>query len=440
MVQFGIESEDGWRPATVGPDALEWITVPGTDVQLQVMKGWPSVIMRAYAADYNAYVEPLRDTDSASWTPMNSVATSNHLNGTAMDLNWGSHPFQVSYAGYTPEKITTMRELLKFYEGTMFWAQDWDDPKDPMHHQLGYNTWNQAWVGDFITRKIDPATGFSTFRRDPLPAQPATPSADHVPALPADDAAAVLYDAVPIIDEATAAALADRIVGGLALAQCNTVNRIAMWLAQIGHESDGFKATEEYQKDGPGWSDDRRTYLGRTWIQITWKSNYAGFSKWAWGLGMVGSPSYFVDHPAELADDRWAAVGPAWYWTVARPTINSLCDQGGIVAVTKLINGGLNGLEDSPGGSPGRRTRYNQAVALGDRLLTLLPVTPPAGGPLMALTDAEQQELLTKTREIWDQLRGPGGAGWAELGARADGNGNRTPVDAIAHLVGNKDA
>jgi len=58
----------------------------------------------------------------------------------------------------------------------------------------------------------------------------------------------------------------------------------------------------------------------------------------------------------------------------------------------------------------------------------------------MALTDDEQTELLEKTREIWDQLRGPGGAGWPELGARADGNGDRTPVDAIAHLVGDKDA
>ena len=56
--------------------------------------------MRAYAADYNAYIEPLRDDDSASYTPTNSVATSNHLNGTAMDLNWNSHAFRVDYAGY----------------------------------------------------------------------------------------------------------------------------------------------------------------------------------------------------------------------------------------------------------------------------------------------------------------------------------------------------
>lgn len=125
-------------------------------------------IMRAYAADYNAYVEPLRDADSAGWTPTNSVATSNHLNGTAMDLNWDSHPFQVSNAGYSPQMIATMRDLLDFYEGTMFWAQDWDSPKDCMHHQMGYDTFGDPHTADFIARKIR-ADGYSTYRRGAAP-------------------------------------------------------------------------------------------------------------------------------------------------------------------------------------------------------------------------------------------------------------------------------
>ncbi|OPE48527.1 hypothetical protein BV508_17805, partial [Mycobacterium intermedium] len=55
------------------------------------------------------------------------------------------------------------------------------------------------------------------------------------------------------------------------------------------------------------------------------------------------------------------------------------------------------------------------------------------GGPLMALTDDEQRELLTKVREIWDQLRGPDGAGWPQLGQNSEGQ-NLTPVDAIAAI------
>ena len=52
-------------------------------------------------------------------------------------------------------------------------------------------------------------------------------------------------------------------------------------------------------------------------------------------------------------------------------------------------------------------------------------------GPLMALSDAEQRELLAKTRDIWDQRRGPGGKGWPQLGKNDKGQ-NLTLVDAVA--------
>ncbi|MFF0492340.1 hypothetical protein ACFYTQ_25220 [Nocardia sp. NPDC004068] len=52
-------------------------------------------------------------------------------------------------------------------------------------------------------------------------------------------------------------------------------------------------------------------------------------------------------------------------------------------------------------------------------------------GIMTALTEAEQRELLEKTRDIWIQLRGPDGAGWPQLGRDANG-ANRTPVDALA--------
>lgn len=55
------------------------------------------------------------------------------------------------------------------------------------------------------------------------------------------------------------------------------------------------------------------------------------------------------------------------------------------------------------------------------------------GGWLMALTDAEQAELLSKVRDIWDQLRGPDGAGWPQLGQNSEGQ-DLTPVDAIAAI------
>jgi hypothetical protein len=148
-----------------------WVDIPGTDVRLQIQNGWPLSILRAFAADFNAYVEPLQDADSACWTAANSVTTSNHLSGTAMDLNWNSHPFQIADAGFDAAKIAHVRELLDFYEGTVFWGNDWTDPKDAMHFQLAslanggdIDTYGNPHTDDFIARKIR-ADGYSTFRR-----------------------------------------------------------------------------------------------------------------------------------------------------------------------------------------------------------------------------------------------------------------------------------
>lgn len=408
-------TENGWPSCSA--DGCEWITVPGTTVRLQLQKGQPAAIMRAYAADYNAFVEPLRDPDSAGYTPTNSVATSNHLGGTAMDLNWNSHPFRVADAGYTPQMIATMRELLDFYEGTVFWGNRWDDPKDAMHHQMGYGTYGDPHTADFIARKIR-ADGYSTFRRGNTTA-------------PSTDAAAVLAQSTGLtITRATA--ILDQVRDGLATSDCTNANRIAMWLAQIGHESDDFNATQEYDNGGnhgdPAETTDRWKYKGRTWIQITWAENYLSFGRYTYDHNLTPTRTYFIDNPRELALQKWAALGPAWYWTEARPTINSLCDVGDLVAVTKLINGGTNGLEDT-NGRPGRRTRYQRALALGDQLLVLV------GDTTTVPTEPEVSMELHTSRSIYrtSNLRTMRGDD-ASLGADACGHMNWVENNAIRGL------
>ncbi|SIG00098.1 M15 family metallopeptidase [Mycobacteroides abscessus] len=367
-------SENGWPMVDQG--SCEWVSIPGTSVTLQIQSGQPVAVLRAFAADFNAYIEPLRDPDSACWTPTNSVATSNHLSGTACDFNWNTHPFQVDYAGFSPAQIATARELLDFYEQTVFWGQDWNTPKDAMHWQMGYNTYQNPHTADFIARKIR-ADGFSTFRRG---SQSATPSAVNVLA------------AATGLSVGRATEILGPVREGLQAASCTNVNRIAMWLAQIGHESDGFNATEEYKKDGR-----YAPYIGRTWIQITWDYNYRAFSEWMFDRGLVPTPDYFVVNYQALADLQWAGIGAAWYWTEERP-MNDLVDAGnsaswngykGFEAVTAAINGGTNGLAD-------RRERYNLALLQGDALLQLLNEQDDF---LSALSDAEQRELLDLCRQ-----------------------------------------
>lgn len=160
-------TENGW-PAC-GPDLLERNPVPGTSIVIPLQRGIPNAIMKAFAGDFHAFVESLNNaragTDEGGWTGTNSVPTSNHLGGTAMDLNWSDHPMGNAYAGFSQAEIAACRELLAFYEGMIFWGNDWNSPKDSMHFQMGYNTYNnQAKCNDFIKRKIR-ADGFSTFRR-----------------------------------------------------------------------------------------------------------------------------------------------------------------------------------------------------------------------------------------------------------------------------------
>lgn len=376
-----MASENGWEPSHAGADILEWILVPDTNVHLQVMKGWPSAVMKAYAADYNAFVEPLRDSDSASFTPTNSVATSNHLNGTAMDLNWDSHPFRVSNAGYSPQMIATMREILAFYTykgvQVMWWAQDWDSPKDAMHHQMGYDTWNNPVTGEFIARFIR-ADGFSTFRRGGTP-EPSSTAAD------------VLARATGI-SFAKASTVLPLVSFALVKGNCNNPRRIAAALAQWVVESGHFVYTEEIA-DGPE-SEERWKYKGRTWIQLTWLENYSGFSKWCYNLGLVPTPDYFVVRPHELADQKWAALGPAYWWAIKYPRINEYADRGDIDNVSKWVN--APAWVDNPSkhanGEQARRDAYNQALALGDQLLTL--TSPVQGDDDLSAEDSAKLDRI----------------------------------------------
>lgn len=162
-----MPSENGWEPARLGRDRLDTSNVPGTNVQVPLMSGDVSRLMKAFAADYHTFIEPLYQHDIGGWTPTNAVATSNHLNGTAMDLRWQSHPFKVR-GTFTPQQLSKIRELQRFYtiDGLLliFWGGDWKSPIDEMHWQMGYNTYqNRHLVARFVREKIRP-DGFSTYR------------------------------------------------------------------------------------------------------------------------------------------------------------------------------------------------------------------------------------------------------------------------------------
>lgn len=422
--------ENGWP--MVDTDSCQWITVPGTKVSLQIQKGQPLAVMQAFAADFNAYVEPLRDADSACWTPTNSVATSNHLSGTAMDLNWGGmgdygHPFRVR-GTFNAEQMSTIRELLEWYEDTIYWGGDWTDPVDEMHWQMGYNTYGNPHVDDFIKRKIRP-DGFSTFRRKGVPAASAASGG-----LTATTLAWAMGGSLPL---SRYEQLLPAVRQALIESDCTTLNRVAMWMAQIGTESGGLRWMEEIA-DGSeyeGRADlgnvnpgDGRRYKGRGPIQVTGLTNYAAVSQWAYDKGLVPSPTFFVNNPQRLADDKYGFMGAVWYWTVARPQINDLCDAGDIEGVTRAINGGLHGIED-------RRQRWNNALKLGFDALNPLTAEPDVK-PVPATKNGESMAQVPQ--EQWDRI-------YSELTKKFPSRSplrhlNEGLVDTEAGMVLNSDA
>ena len=131
----------------------------------------------------------------------------------------------------------------------------------------------------------------------------------------------------------------------------NTTLRMAHFLAQVMHESGGFRWLRELwdptdaQKGYEGRKDlgntqngDGKRFMGRGLIQLTGRSNYTTFST------AMGVSNKFVDHPELLEASPWAVLAAGWFWN--HKDLNSLADEDGIRRITRRINGGLNGLEE----------------------------------------------------------------------------------------------
>jgi predicted chitinase len=188
--------------------------------------------------------------------------------------------------------------------------------------------------------------------------------------------------AFPGLSTARAAELNSGLNTALRLAGCTTVKRAAMFCAQIGEESISLTApTElgtgaEYQGRadlGNTHPGDGVRFKGRGFIQITGRFNYGELSRWAHAKGLVPNATYFIDHPAQLATDKYVWLGPIWYWTVARP-MNDFADAGDIEGATKAVNGRLNGIWD-------RTNRWHRCLKLGKAIL-------PAPGSTTILEDS----------------------------------------------------
>jgi putative chitinase len=168
--------------------------------------------------------------------------------------------------------------------------------------------------------------------------------------------------------------------------EINTVNRVAGFIAQCSHESVNFTVIKEnlnysanglntvfskyfikagrdanaYARNpekianlvyadrlgnGDTASGDGWRYKGRGVIQLTGKDNYTNFGK-----SVHLTTTETIDY---LETKRGALDSACWFWKTNN--LNATADSQDIVAMTKKINGGTNGLEE-------RKKLYSEAL------------------------------------------------------------------------------
>lgn len=126
--------------------------------------------------------------------------------------------------------------------------------------------------------------------------------------------------------------------------QCNNTNQLVHFLAQCGHETDGFKTLKEYgsrtyfleryghRKDIKIVVDNEPKYIGRGLIMVTGKDNYSL-------LGYDDNPN----KPEDLEEPLQALKASATWWN--KHGCNELADEDNHVGLCRRINGGTNGLQ-----------------------------------------------------------------------------------------------
>ncbi|MCG3169521.1 MAG: hypothetical protein CALGDGBN_01041 [Pseudomonadales bacterium] len=131
----------------------------------------------------------------------------------------------------------------------------------------------------------------------------------------------------------------------------------------------GSRVYAERLGNGPEGSGDGYRYRGRGLIQLTGKDNYRGFADWL-GADVVANPHWVAE--------RYAVQSAVYFWV--RNGLAELADADDLAAITRRVNGGLNGYEN-------RRALLERARQVlteqGSAAPVMLPPDPPTGAPFV---------------------------------------------------------
>lgn len=141
--------------------------------------------------------------------------------------------------------------------------------------------------------------------------------------------------------------------GALEKGKITTPDRIAGFLAQLAHESKeylfmqeiwgptedqlGYEGRADLGNNQPG---DGPKFRGHGPIQITGRANHRACGRYL-GIDLEAEPLL-------LTRPEYGTAGAVWFWTIGNQKIdlNLLADRGWFLTITKIVNGGTNGLID----------------------------------------------------------------------------------------------
>jgi putative chitinase len=176
--------------------------------------------------------------------------------------------------------------------------------------------------------------------------------------------------------------------------------RVCHFLAQAAHESAHFTTLEEFasgaayegRKDlGNTQPGDGKRYKGRGIFQLTGRANYRQMGA-KLGLDLEGNP--------ELAEQPEVSVLTALeYWNSRNISVPA--DNDDVVAVTKKINGGTNGLDD--------RKKYLQKIKnILPKNISFGKSEPTSDTIVEELRPAKRGDRGSNVRKIQEKLNNRG--------------------------------
>ena len=174
---------------------------------------------------------------------------------------------------------------------------------------------------------------------------------------------------------------------------------LSQFLAQTSHESGGFKYLKELGADsyfekyngrkdlGNTQPGDGPRFKGRGFIQLTGRTNYDKFGKLI-GVDLINNP--------EMAEEpkTAAALAVAFWKERVKPKIKDFNDTK---AVTKIINGGYNGLDD-------RQNRFEQYSSKSASGTLGVPTNQALPASLPPSTGAKTDQISKNNKDMKDVL------------------------------------